>query len=413
MNRRVVVTGLGMVSGLGHDAVSSWRAALAGCSGIARLTAYDTSQQAVKVAAEVKNWIAARMMDAREARRTDRHQQFALVAAAEAMRQSGLAITDANRERISVLVASSTGGMLTYDENMKLMNEHGARRVNPFGILMFCVNGAAALISIAYGAQGPSFAVVSSCATGADNIGQAFKLIRDGSADAAIAGGADTPVTEMGVAVLDRINVLSHVCEPPEASCAPFDSRRSGLVLGEGAGIMVLEALDHARARGATILAEVAGYGASADAYHVAAPDEDGVGGALAMKRALTDAQMNPCEVSYVNAHGTGTRANDLIETRAMKRAFGEAAYQVAISSTKPMTGHAMGATAALEAVFCVQAIQEGAIPPTLNLHDPDPACDLDYTPLTARRMLVRAAMTNALGLGGHNASLIFKVFAL
>ncbi len=412
MSRRVVVTGLGMVSSLGHDAASSWRAALAGCSGIAPITLHDCRQSPVKVAAEVKHWEAARYMDAKAARRCDRHQQFGLVAAAEAMRQSGLTITDANRERVSVLVASSTGGFLTYDENMESFREHGARRVNPFGVMMVLVNGAAAMISIEYGIQGPSMAIVTSCATGSDNIGHAYRMIREGIVDAAIAGGAETPITPMGVASLDRINTLSHRSEPPAMACTPFDLSRDGLVLGEGAGIMVLESLENVQARGATILAELIGYGASSDAYHLTSPNEQGIGGAQAMLRALEDARIAPAQISYINAHGTGTKMNDVIETRAVKRVFGEAAYDVPISSTKPMTGHAMGTTAAMEAIFCVQAILDNAIPPTLNLCDPDPDCDLDYTPLTARRTTVNIAMNNALGLGGHNASLIFRAFA-
>ncbi len=413
MSRRIVVTGLGMVSSLGHDVPATWRGALAGCSGVARIMAHDVSNSPVKVAAEVKNWQPERYMDIRTARRTDRHQQFIFAATTEAMQQSGLIVSDANRARVTVMIGVATGGFLTYDENMKVLAESGARRVNPFGVMMVMVNGAAAMISIAYGAQGPSFSIVSSCATGADNIGQAFRLIQSGQADAAICGGGESPITEMGIASLDRINTLSHIEEPPETACAPFDRSRCGLVLGEGAAILVLEALETAQARGANILAELTGYGASMDGYHISAPDENGSGAVLAMNRALTDAQIDASTIDYINTHGTGTQVGDVIETRALKRVFGSAIYDIAIDSTKPLTGHGMGATSAMEAIFCIQAIRDGAIPPTLNLHDPDPECDLDYTPLVAGHRPIHRAMTNALGLGGHNASLIFSEFSL
>ena len=405
------MTGVGMVTGLGHDVPGSWETALKGWSSIERLDMPFIARSAVQIGAPVKNWQPEKELDARTARRTDRHQQFALVAAAEAMKQSGLQVTDDNRDRVSVLVAAATGGFLTYDENMLSMAEHGNRRLNPFGIMMVLVNGAASMLSIEYGAQGPSYAVVTACATGADNIGTAASMIRAGVVDAAIAGSSETPITEMGLACLDRISTLSRRNELIQAACAPFDRDRDGLVLGEGAGIVVIESLETAQARGATILAELVGYGASADAHHLTTPDETGAGGARAIKRAVEDAQIDPKDIDYVNAHGTATRLNDVVETRAFKTVFGKAAYNVPISSTKPLTGHAMGATAAIEAIFCIQAIREGVIPPTVNLHNPDPECDLDYTPLVSRRTRVHTALTNSLGLGGHNASLIFRVF--
>lgn len=409
MGRRVVVTGTGLVSCLGHDVASTWAAIKAGRSGLGAITAFDAGGYAVRYSGEVPAWNPAHYMDFKEARRMDIHQQYAVAAAAEAMRQSGLRVTDENREEVSVIVASSTGGCTSYDANKQAIDEGGWRKVSPFAVLQFIFNGAAAILSIQYGAQGPTYAVVSSCATGADNIGQAFRLIREGTAVAAIAGGADHTGSNQGFASLDRIGVLSHWSGDPGAAIRPFNRDREGMILSSGAGILVLEELEAATARGATILAEVIGYGSSADAYHLTAPDEHGKGGALAMTRALRDAQLDPAHIDYINAHGTGTRLNDLIETRAMKRALGEAAYDIPVSSTKPMTGHAMGATAAMEAIFCVQAIREGIIPPTLNLTDPDPECDLDYVPLTARAQPVRVAMSNALGLGGHNASLIFR----
>ncbi len=412
IGRRVVVTGVGLVTPLGHDAPSTWESALEGRRGVVGRADHvpNIERYPVQIAASVKNWQPEKFLDVRTIRRTDRHQQFAFVATQEAMRQSGLQITDDNRDRVSIVVGVAPGGYLTYDENIRSMHEHGPKRVNPFGILMVIPSGAAAMLSIEYGAQGPAYSILTACASGADNIGQAVQMIRMGVIDAAIAGGSETPITEMGFACLDRINTLSHKTDP-DTACAPFDRDRDGLVLGEGAGIMVLESLEHAQERGATILAEVIGYGASADAHHVTAPDETGSGPARAIKRTLDESGIDPSEIDYVNAHGTGTKLNDLMETRALKLVLGKLAYRVAISSTKPMTGHAMGATAAIEAIFCVKAIVDGAIPPTMNLLNPDPECDLDYTPLAARRMPVRTALTSSIGLGGHNAALLFRAF--
>ncbi len=411
MSRRVVITGMGMINGMGHDLPSVWAAALAGCSGAGLITALDTSDMPVKVAAEVKNWQPELMLDARTARRSDRYQQFVMVATAEAIRQAGLQITEANRERVSVMIGAATGGFLTYDENMRILNEQGARRVTPFGIMMVVNNGATAMISIEYGAQGPSHAVVSSCATGADNIGHAFRLIQHDEADVAITGAGESPVTAMGIACLDRINTLSHISDPPESACAPFDHARSGLILGEGAGILILEALDHAQARGAHILAELIGYGASMDGYHISAPDENATGAMLAMRRSLADAHIDAAAIDHVNTHGAATKLGDMVEVRAIKGVFGERAADIPMNATKPMTGHAMGATSAFEALFCINSIRTGAIPPTLNLHQPDIEFPLDLTPLVARRQRLHTAMSNSLGLGGHNASLIFREY--
>jgi 3-oxoacyl-[acyl-carrier-protein] synthase II len=411
MMRRVVITGMGVVSCLGTDLPTTWAAIRAGCSGLGPITTIDTSAYSVRFAGEVRDWNPARFMDFKEARRMDIHQQYAVAAAAEAMRQSGLEITDANREEIAVIVSTSTGGYISYDQNKKAIDEGGPRKISPFAILQVINNGIAAILSIQYGAQGPTYAIVSSCATGADNIGHAFRLIREGSAQAALAGASDFTISHQGLASLDRIHVLSHWQGEPSGAIRPFNRDREGLILSSGAGVLVLEELESAKARGAHILAEIVGYGNSADAYHLTAPDENGKGGALAMTRALKDGRIEATKIDYINAHGTATPMNDLIETRAMKRALGDAVRQIAISSTKPMTGHAMGATAAIEAALCVQIIREGIIPPTLNLHDPDPECDLDYVPLVAREQSVRVAMSNALGLGGHNASLIFRAF--
>jgi 3-oxoacyl-[acyl-carrier-protein] synthase II len=409
--RRVVITGLGVISAMGHNLPTTWQALKSGQSGIAQCVGIDTSLYQTHYAAEVKEWRPERYMDFKDARRMDIYQQYAVVAAAEAVGQAGLTINEDNCERVSVIVSTSTGGHTSYDTHKKAIDEGHWRRVSPFAILQYVWNGGAAILSIEYGAQGPTFAVVSSCATGADNIGAAYKLVRDGEVDAAIAGCADFTSSHQGFASLDRINVLSHWSGKPEESMKPFNRERDGLILGSGAGILVLEALETAQARGAHILAELVGYGNSADAYHLTSPDENGKGGALAMQRALRESGLQPEQIDYINAHGTATLVNDLIETRALKRALGDCAYQIPISSTKPMTGHAMGTTAAMEAAFCVKIIQEGLIPPTLNLHDPDPACDLDYVPQVARQHPVRVAMSNSLGLGGHNASLILTAF--
>jgi 3-oxoacyl-[acyl-carrier-protein] synthase II len=410
MMRRVVVTGMGAISCLGTDLPTTWAALKAGCSGLGLVTAFDASMYPIKFAGEVRGWNPAQFMDFKDARRMDIHQQYGVAAAAEAMRQSGLEITDANREAFSIIVSTSTGGYLSYDANRKAIEEN-PRKISPFAILQVINNGIAAILSIKYGAQGPTYSIVSSCATGADNIGHAYHLIRDGMTDAALAGSTDFTISPQGFASLDRIGTVSHWQGEPSAAIRPFNRDREGLILSSGAAVLVLEELESAKARGADILAEIIGYGSSADAYHLTAPDVQGKGGALAMTRALKDARIDADQIDYINAHGTATHLNDLIETRAMKRALGSAAYKVAISATKPMTGHAMGATAALEATFCIQTIRDGIIPPTLNLTDPDPECDLDYVPLHAREIPVRVAMSNALGLGGHNASLLFRAF--
>jgi len=410
MTRRVVVTGMGLISPLGQSVAESWEALLAGRSGIAPLTRFDATDFAVKIAAEVKDWDPSRYMLAKEARKRDRYQQFALAAALQAFRDSGLEITDENRHRTGVIVGSAVGGIDSYyNEVRKLFDTGDPRRITPFGIPMLMVNGGSDLIAIEIGATGPSYTPTSACATGGDCIGHAFDLIRMGRLDRALAGCGEAPIIPIGIAAFDRTGACSHENDNPSMASRPFDKDRTGLVFAEGSGVLVLEELESARARGAQIYAEIAGYGATSDAYHITAPEPEGRGPTAAIRLALEDAKLTPDDIDYINAHGTATTLNDIMETKAVKSAFGERAYHMPMSSTKSMTGHAMGATAAFEAIFSILAIRGSVAPPTINLSEPDPECDLDYVPNTAREMPIRHAMSNSFGFGGHNVSLIFK----
>ena len=409
MMRRVVVTGLGVVSALGQTAESSWQALCEGRSGAGFITRFDCSTYKVKVAAEVRDWEPTQHMSARDARRRDRYQQMALVAAREALCQSGLEIDESNAGRTGVVMGSSVGGVESYFEQAERLIETGdPRRITPFGIPMLMVNGGSGLVSIEIGAVGPSGSAVSACATGADCIGRAFELICVGRIDQAVAGCSDAPIIPIGIGAFDRVGACSREAEDPASASRPFDRMRTGLVFGEGAGALVLEALDTAHARGATILAELVGYGSTSDAFHSTAPDPEGRGAAAAIGHALQDARLNAADIDYINAHGTATQLNDVMETKALKRALGALAYEIPVSSTKSMTGHAMGATAAMEAVFSVLALRDQLAPPTINLSEPDPECDLDYVPNVARELPLDKVMSNAFGFGGHNASLIF-----
>jgi beta-ketoacyl-acyl-carrier-protein synthase II len=412
MNTRVVVTGIGAVSPIGLSASQSWENALAGVSGVAPISLFDASELQVRIACEVKGFDPEALLDPREARRQDRFEQFAMVAAAEALQQAGLPDGLGDPNRVGVVLSSAIGGLQSIEQAVITMREKGPRRINPFTIPRIMANGAAGLVAIKWGFGGPSYSIASACAAAADAIGQAWMLIRAGVIDVALAGGSEATITPIGVSTFDRLGALSRGNEPPYLTPAPFDLNRDGLVMGEGAGVLVLESVEHAKARKAEILAEVAGYAATADAFHITAPAEDGSGGARAMRAALDNAGINPEEVDYVNAHGTGTQLNDRSETRAIKAALGEHAYEVAISSTKSMTGHMMGATGALESIFCVLAIRHGVVPPTINYRTPDPECDLDYVPNEARQMPVRVALNNAFGFGGHNAVLAFRSFS-
>ncbi len=412
MSRRVVVTGIGMVTPLGLNVEDSWAGITAGKSGVGPITLFDTTDYLVKIAAEVKNFDAAQYMPAKEVRRRDRYQHFVVAAGKEAVNSSGIQVTDSNRHRVGTIVGSSVGGVGAYWEQAQILIESGdPRRISPFGIPMLMVNGGSDLISIEYGTTGTSATPISACATGADCIGMAFDLIRAGRLDAAFAGCGDAPIIPIGIAAFDRVGACSRENDDPEHAIRPFDKTRPGLVFSEGAGVIVLEELEFAKARGANILAELVGFGSTSDAFHITAPQPDGIGASAAVQQALADANLNPSDIHYINAHGTGTSLNDLMETKAVKRVFGEHAYKVPMSSTKSMTGHGMGATAALEAIFSVLAIRDGIAPPTINLNVPDPECDLDYVPNVARRMPISCVMSNSFGFGGHNVSLIFKAF--
>jgi len=409
MEERVVITGIGAITPLGLSIEETWRNALNGVSGIGPITLFDASALPVRVACEVKGFVPENYMEAKEARRRDRFEQFGSAAASEAIRQSGLEVTENQAHRIGVIVSSAIGGLGSLEAAVYTFQNEGARRVTPFIIPMLMGNGAAGLISIDHGYMGPAFSVTSACAAGADGIGTAWNLIRAGVIDAAIAGAAEATITGIGVAAFDRAGAISRRNDDYSHSPQPFDLNRDGLVMGEGAAILVMERESHARSRGASILAEIAGYAASADGHHITAPLEDGSGGALAIRRALESARVDPGDVGYISAHGTGTTLNDRSETRAIKSAFGERAYQIPVSSTKSMTGHMMGATGALEAIFCALAIRDGVIPPTINYQTPDPDCDLDYVPNQARQIALQVAISNAFGFGGHNAVLVIR----
>ncbi len=411
MTHRVVITGMGTLNPVGHTVKESWNNITNGVSGVAPIKNFNATDFLVKIACEVKNFDPNQYMDAKEARRRDRYQQLATAASKEALAMSGLTIAPENAERVAVIVSSAIGGLGSLEEAIFVMKDSGPRRISPFTIPMLMPNGAGGLIAIDTGARGPNFSVASACASGADGIGAAWRLIREGEVDAAITGATESTVLQIGVGSFDRLGAMSRRNDDYSMTPAPFDKNRDGLVMGEGAAILVLEALEHAQARGAEILAELAGYAATADAFHITAPAEDGVSGSKAMLNALRMAQLSPDDVSYINAHGTATPLNDLSETIAIKRAFGERAYKIPVSSTKSMTGHMMGATGALEAILCVQAIRTNTLPPTIHYQTPDPQCDLDYIPNVARDAQVNVCMSNAFGFGGHNAVLVIKRF--
>jgi 3-oxoacyl-[acyl-carrier-protein] synthase II len=411
MVERVVITGLGAVSPLGLSFPESWKNALSGVSGVGPITQFDASDFLVKIACEVKNFRPEDFMPARESRRRDRFEQLATAAVKEAVSQAGLEISEANAGRVGVIISSAIGGLKSLQDAILTIENEGPRRVSPFAIPMLMSNGAAGLIAIDYGYKGPSFSVVSACASSADGIGMAWMMLRAGMVDAVIAGGSEATIAPIGIAAFDRVGALSRRNEDYSMTPQPFDLNRDGLVMGEGAAALVLERESHARGRGAEILAELAGYAATADAFHITAPSDYGEGGSKAMRLAMEAAGVNPEEVDYINAHGTATQLNDLSETRAIKSAFGELAYNIPVSSTKSMTGHMMGATGALEAAFCTQAVLDQAIPPTAHYQTPDPQCDLDYVPIQTREKPVRVAMSNAFGFGGHNAVLVFRKF--
>ncbi|HSL30586.1 MAG TPA: beta-ketoacyl-ACP synthase II [Anaerolineales bacterium] len=408
---RVVITGMGTVNPLGLTVEESWKNAIEGISGVGPITLFDPAPLNVHFAAEVKGFEPDRYMDPKEARRRDRFEQLGIAAAKEALESSGLEVTEANADRIGVLVSSAIGGIKSLQDAVITNHTEGPRRVSPFLIPMLMPNGAAGMIAIDYRIKGPCFSVASACASGADGIGTALLMLRGGMIDAALAGAAEMTICATGVAAFDRVGAMSRRNEDYSMTPQPFDKNRDGLVMGEGAAVLVLETESHAKARGANILAELAGYGATADAFHVTAPHENGAGGSAAMRMALASARAPVNELGYINAHGTGTPLNDQSETRAIKAAFGERAYEIPISSTKSMTGHMMGATGALEVIFCVKAVREGILPPTIHYETPDPECDLDYIPNEAREKKINLAISNAFGFGGHNAVLAIRKY--
>ena len=409
---RIVITGMGTVNPLGITVEESWRNVVNGVSGVGPITLFDPSALNVHFAAEVKGFEPDKYMDAKEARRRDRFEQLGAAAAKDALASSGIEVTEANAGRIGVLVSSAIGGIKSLQDAVIMNHTEGPRRVSPFLIPMLMPNGAAGMIAIDLQIKGPCFSVASACASGSDGIGTAFLMLKAGMIDAALAGAAEMTICAVGVAAFDRVGAMSRRNDDYSMTPQPFDKNRDGLVMGEGAAVIVLERESDAKARGANILAELAGYGATADAFHVTAPHEHGAGGAAAMRMALDSAKANMDELGYINAHGTGTSLNDQSETRAIKAAFGERAYQIPISSTKSMTGHMMGATGALEVIFCVQAIREGILPPTIHYETPDPECDLDYIPNEAREKKIDLAISNAFGFGGHNAVLAIRKYS-
>ncbi|AIZ59733.1 beta-ketoacyl-ACP synthase II [Bacillus safensis] len=408
--KRVVVTGLGALTPLGNDVESTWKNALAGVSGVGPITRVDSSEYTAKVAAELKDFNIEDYMEKKEARKMARFTQYAVVAAQKALEDSRLEITDEIAPRVGVWVGSGIGGLETFEEQFEVYSNKGARRVSPFFVPMMIPDMATGQISIALGAKGVNSCTVTACATGTNSIGDAFKVIQRGDADAMITGGTEAPLTKMSFAGFCANKALSTNPDPKTAS-RPFDKNRDGFVMGEGAGIIVLEELEHALKRGATIYAEIVGYGSTGDAYHITAPAPNGEGGVRAMQEAIRDAGLSVEDIDYINAHGTSTPYNDKFETMAIKEVFGEHANQLAISSTKSMTGHLLGAAGGVEAIFSVLAIKDSVIPPTINLETPDEECDLDYVANEARSKEVQVALSNSLGFGGHNATIIFKKY--
>jgi 3-oxoacyl-[acyl-carrier-protein] synthase II len=406
---RVVITGTGLVTPLGLNVPDTWAGILAGKSGLGPFTLIEKGDHISGGLCEVKGFDPDELIGRRDARRRDRFQQLATVAAKEAFAQSGLEITDENRERIGIILGTGVGGIQTLVEQEHVVIEKGVRRVSPFAITMIMPNGASGMLAIDYGVHGASTTITTACAAGCDAIGHAFRAIQVGDLDAALTGGSESIITSVAIGGFERAGATSaKTVDAPQ----PFDKNRDGLVVGEGCGMLVIESLTHAKARGAHILAEVVGYGQTTDAYHITAPAEGGRGAAQAIRKALADARVNPEDIDYISAHGTATQLNDASETAAIKTALGEHAYSLGVSSTKSMTGHIMGATGAIESVFCTLAIRDQVMPPTINYETPDPDCDLDYIPNEARPAKVDVCMNNAFGFGGHNGVLVFKKFA-
>jgi len=411
-NNRVVITGIGCISPLGLDIATTWQNLIAGKSGIDNITLFDAANYKTRFAGEVKGFDPTNYIGRKEARRMDRFAQLSVSAAIQAVAQSKLEINSTNRDKMGVIVGSGIGGLTTLYEETKVLLESGPSKVSPFLVPMMISDMAAAQVSITLGIKGVNLGVTSACSSSSDAIGVAYELIKRGDAEAAITGGSEAIINPVGIAAFNALNALSTRNDAPQQASRPFDADRDGFVIGEGACILILESLEHAQKRGATILAEIGAYGASGDAFHITQPDEGGDGAIRAMRMALDKAGLTPADIDYINAHGTSTPMNDRIETMAIKTVFGDHAHHVQVSSTKSMTGHLIGAAGALEASVCVMAIQNGVIPPTINLNKPAPECDLDYVPNVARKARVNNALSNTFGFGGHNSVLLFRKYS-
>ena len=411
MRRRVVVTGMGCISPVGNTVKETWEALLAGKSGAGMITVFDASKHKTRIAAEVKGFDPVAAFGVREARKMDRFTQFATVATLEALEQSGLKIDDTNRDRVGIVIGTGIGGIGTIMEQAEVMRERGVDRVSPFLVPMMISDSAAGMLAIRVGARGPNMAIATACASGNNAIGDAMETIRRGSADVMIAGGSEGALVALAMAGMNVMGALSTRNDDPLTASRPFDKNRDGFLMGEGAGVLILEELEYAKARGANILGEMTGYGTTDDAHHISAPAENGAGAAMSMKLALENANLTVNDIDYINAHGTSTPLNDKSETAAIKTVFGEQAYKIPVSSTKSMTGHLLGASGAVEAVFSIMAIREGILPPTINYETPDPVCDLDYVPNQPRMVSPKHVMSNSFGFGGHNATLVISRF--
>ena len=412
MKKRVVITGLGIISPVGNDVSSFWQSLRDGKSGVGMNTSFDATAFDSRIAAEVKNFIPTDYgISLKDIKRTAKFVQFAVAAAKQAMESSGLDLDKEDRTRLGVVIGSGIGSLHTIEEEHKILLNKGPSRLSPFLIPMLIVNEASGLVAIIHGLKGPNTCVATACASGSHAIGEAYRTILYGDADVMLTGGTESCIVPTAVGGFCALKALSTRNDNPQKASRPFDRDRDGFIMAEGSGLVVLETLEHAQKRNASIIAEIVGYGLSCDAYHITAPDPDGSGAAQAMTMALKDAQMNPAEVSYINAHGTSTKLNDKIETLSMKKAFGEHSKKVMVSSTKSVTGHLLGAAGGVEFIACCLAIRDGVVPPTINYENPDPECDLDYVPNIARKTNVSVCMSNSLGFGGHNASLIVKKF--
>ena len=411
MKKKVVVTGMGLVSPVGNNVETFWQSLLEGKSGINRITRFDASVLSTQIAGELKGFDPLNYMDKKEIRRTDRYAHYGMAATKMAMEDAGLNPDTIDKTRAGVVLGSGVGGIETVEEQARVLLTKGPNRISPFFVPMMIANILGAQIAINYGFQGPNTTTVTACASGTNAVGEAMRLIKEGYCDVVVTGGAEAPIIPLAMAGFCSMKAMSTRNEEPERASRPFDMERDGFVMGEGAGVLILESAEHAMNRSARIHAELVGYGVTCDAYHITAPEPDGVGAAQAMRLALEDAGLRPDEIQYINAHGTSTPLGDIGETTAVKKVFGDHAYKLAVSSTKSMTGHLLGAAGGIESIACIMAIKDNLVPPTINIDHPDPGCDLNHVPNKAQNMTVKAAMSNSFGFGGHNGTVIFKEF--